>query len=90
MSIYIAISLIVIIYLLYRVVILEGRIKQLQSTLNQVRDYPEMSKHPVNDELRMLIKEEKDIKAVKRAREVFGFSLLEGKEYVDELKKDNK
>lgn len=75
---------------MYRVVILESQVKQQQSTLKQVRDYPEISKHPANDDLRMLINEGEDIKAVKKAREVFGFSLLEGKKYVDKLKEDVK
>ena len=88
MLVYIVVSIIIIVYLLYNVIVLEGRIKYLQNNLNQVSGHPEKSNHPVNDDLRLLIKEGKDIKAIKKAREVFGFSLLEGKEYIEKLKKD--
>lgn len=44
--------------------------------------------HPVNDQLRELLREGKDVEAVKLAREELGFMMVEGKEYVDELKKD--
>ncbi|PEY39534.1 hypothetical protein CN354_09065 [Bacillus cereus] len=39
----------------------------------------------INNELRQLVKEGKTITAVKKAREAFGYSLLEAKEYVDSL-----
>lgn len=50
----------------------------------------ELTENPINDELRKLIKDGKDIKAVKKARETLGLSLLEGKEYIDKLKIDDK
>ena len=85
MTFYVIASIILILYLVFRVVALEGRLKQLQSSLSQVRDYPEIEEHPVNDELRTLIQNGENVKAVKRSREAFGFSLLEGKEYIDKL-----
>ena len=87
MSVYLAVSLIIIIYLMFKVVSLETRVKQLQSKLKQASKQPIESDHAMDDDLRDLIREGKDIKAVKRAREVFGLSLLEGKEYIDKLKK---
>lgn len=88
MTFYVIASIIIIFYLVYKVVALEGRVKQLQSRLSQVRDYPEIEKHPVNDELRTLIQNGENIKAIKKSREVFGFSLLEGKEYIDKITKE--
>ncbi|WP_405098698.1 hypothetical protein [Oceanobacillus sp. FSL H7-0719] len=84
MSVYLAVALIIIVYLLFRVVSLESRVKQLQSKLKLMKNQPVASE--VDHELRDLIKEGKDIKAVKEAREVLGLSLLEGKEYIDRLK----
>lgn len=84
MSVYLAVALIIIVYLLYKVVSLESRVKQLQSKLKLMKKQPVASE--VDHELRDLIKEGKDIKAVKEAREVLGLSLLEGKEYIDRLK----
>ncbi|AXO94027.1 MULTISPECIES: hypothetical protein [Bacillus cereus group] len=39
----------------------------------------------INKELRQLMEKGKTVKAVKRVREAFGFSLLEAKQYVDKL-----
>ncbi|PGS03769.1 hypothetical protein [Bacillus pseudomycoides] len=39
----------------------------------------------INNELRQLVKNGKTITAVKKAREAFGYSLLEAKKYVDSL-----
>ncbi|WP_459502289.1 hypothetical protein [Bacillus sp. C1] len=39
----------------------------------------------INKELRQLVKDGKTVAAVKKTREVFGYSLLEAKEYVDSL-----
>lgn len=65
---------------------LETRVKGLQFRLEQVAKAVNVPEHPVNDTLRELIKEGKDIEAVKAAREALGLSLLEAKEYVDVLK----
>ncbi|MBM7602620.1 hypothetical protein JOC75_000590 [Metabacillus crassostreae] len=69
---------------------LDGRVKVLQYNLEQISKHLELPENPINDELRKLIKEGKDIKAVKKARETLGLSLLEGKEYIDKLKIDDK
>jgi ribosomal protein L7/L12 len=39
----------------------------------------------VKDELKQLVKDGENVKSVKKAREHFGFSLLEAKQYVDSL-----
>ncbi|QDP41506.1 hypothetical protein [Radiobacillus deserti] len=65
---------------------LEARMKGMQTTIDQIANHLDIPENPINDELRKLIKEGKDIKAVKKAREMLGLSLLEGKEYIDKLK----
>ncbi|WP_246001107.1 hypothetical protein [Oceanobacillus piezotolerans] len=67
---------------------LEGRIKGRQYNLDQLSKQLELPENPINDELRALIKDGKDVKAVKKARETLGLSLLEGKNYIDKLKFD--
>ncbi len=65
---------------------LETRMKSMQRTLNQWIEQSDLPENPINDELRELIKIGEDVKAIKKAREVLGLSLLEGKEYIDGLK----
>lgn len=65
---------------------LEKRIKTMKRTLDQLAKQSDMPENPINNELRKLIKAGEDIKAIKKARENLGLSLLEGKEYIDELK----
>jgi ribosomal protein L7/L12 len=69
---------------------LEGRIKRMQFTLDQITQQSGIPENPINDELRKLIKEGEDVKAIKKARETLGLSLLEGKEYIDKLKSENR
>lgn len=85
---YIGIIVLVVVYLFIvvnKLNILKARVKSMEITLNQVANHVDMPEHPVNEELRQLVKEGKEVKAVKKAREVFGFSLIEGKKYVDSL-----
>lgn len=78
--------LFVIIFMLYdKLTKLEMRFKRMKATLNQIELQVEVPEHPINDELRILLKEGKDVQAVKKAREVLGLSLLEAKQYVDAL-----
>lgn len=78
-----------IIYLLLVVSKMDDRIKGMNHSLDQMRKQMNLPENPINDELRQLIKEGSDVKAVKKAREALGLSLLEGKQYVDALKKEN-
>ncbi|MEK4026260.1 hypothetical protein ABZ756_13980 [Mammaliicoccus sciuri] len=65
---------------------IERRLARQQSMLNQLtQNFPEP---PANDEILSLIHAGESIKAVKLSREMYGFSLLEAKEYVDRLKED--
>ena len=84
----IIISFFIIIYLSVKLDKLEGRIKRMQYTLDQLTKQLGLPENPINDELRKLIKEGEDVKAVKKARETLGLSLLEGKNYIDKLKSD--
>jgi len=64
---------------------LETRVKSLKFTLDQVAKQVEVPEHPINDKLRKLLEEGKNVQAVKEARQVLGLSLLEAKQYVDGL-----
>ncbi|WLR59022.1 hypothetical protein [Guptibacillus hwajinpoensis] len=76
-------------YLVFRVSAqmssLSGRMKSMHNQLNRMDQHMDLPEHPINDELRELMKEGKMVEAVKKAREEFGLSLLEAKEYVDGL-----
>lgn len=87
----ITISFFIIINLLIKVNKIEARVKRMQFTLDQVikrfglLENP-IPDHPINDELRKLIKEDKDEIAIKKAIEVFGLSYQEGYYYIKSLK----
>jgi len=68
------------------VINLSSRLKEMQSMLKRLTTQTITPDHPINDELKQLLKEGSDVKAVKRAREVLGLSLLEAKQYIDQLK----
>ncbi|WP_085990868.1 hypothetical protein [Oceanobacillus senegalensis] len=86
--IFIIIAFLLIINVSIRMRDLEGRIKRMQYTVDQLAQQTDLPENPIHDELHELIKEGKDVKAVKKARVAFGFSLLE--EYIDKLKSDSK
>ncbi|SFM43999.1 hypothetical protein SAMN05421832_102510 [Psychrobacillus psychrodurans] len=62
--------------------------KRIQYTLDQLTKQYGLLENPINNELRELIKDREDVKAIKKARETLGLSLLEGKNYIDKLKSD--
>lgn len=82
--------LFICIYLLASVIQLNGRIKGLVYTLDQISKQIDVPESPINNELRQLLNEGNDVKAVKRVRETLGLSLIEGKQYVDALKIEEK
>jgi len=82
----IMITFLIVIHLSIKIATLEGRIKGMKYTLDQLANQLKIPENPINDDLRKLIKEEKYVEAVKKARETLGLSLLEGKEYIDKLK----
>ncbi|MCT4572319.1 hypothetical protein N3930_33545, partial [Bacillus thuringiensis] len=59
---------------------IEDRLQLITKEMGIVEREPE-----INKELRQLVEEGKKVTAVKRVREVFVFSLLEAKQYVDKL-----
>lgn len=75
--------------ILSRINSLENQVKNLRGIVNQVAKQVDVPENPINDRLRELLKEGKDVQAVKEAREAMGLSLIEAKQYVDELKRKN-
>ncbi|MFD1019810.1 hypothetical protein [Thalassobacillus hwangdonensis] len=65
---------------------MEQRMSSMNQRLEQLAEYMGLPENPEIDKLRILIEEGKDIEAVKEARKAFGFSLVEGKRYIDSLK----
>ncbi|KQL39363.1 hypothetical protein AN960_10435 [Bacillus sp. FJAT-25509] len=83
--------LLIIVFVLITTVIdklnkLENRMKNIKITLDQIATVIEVPEHPINNELRKLINEGKEIQAIREVRTVLGLSLLEAKQYVDALK----
>lgn len=83
--------------LLYLIIKIDSRInkidkdiKGIKYTLDQISKQVDVPENPINKELRQLINEANDVKAVKLARETLGLSLLEAKQYVDALKFSDK
>ena len=79
----------IIMYLTIQLIKTQSKLKALESNtkiMNKKETF-QHTDHPVHQQLLLLIDQQQDIKAVKLARETFGFSLLEGKRYVDWLKK---
>ena len=74
------------IYLLSTVNKLNSRVKGLEYTLEQMSKQVDVPENPINNELRQMLIEGNDIKAVKRVRETLGLTLLEAKKYIDVLK----
>lgn len=69
-----------------RINALESRIRHVEKQLKQTTQGMELTEPDVNEELRELLEKGKMIEAVKRTRLEFGWSLLEAKQYVDDLK----
>jgi ribosomal protein L7/L12 len=76
------------------VLYISSRISQLEKKMDlRLEAFITKDKHDaffqyeeeVKDELKQLVKDGENVKAVKKAREHFGFSLLEAKQYVDSL-----
>ncbi|WP_345243174.1 hypothetical protein [Pontibacillus salipaludis] len=62
--------------------------KQVKNKVDRIKRGVDVSEPEVNEELRTLIQKGEEVKAVKRARQVLGLSLLEGKQYVDVLNRE--
>ena len=81
-------TLFIVIYLFSMVIKLNGRVKGLKYTLEQISKQTGIPKNPIDNELKQLLNEGNNVKAVKRVRETLGFSLLEAKQYIDVLKSE--
>lgn len=72
--------------LLYsKLAMVEERLKRQEKLLERLLKN-EQIETPVSEEVLALLRKGKEVQAVKEARERFGFSLLEAKQYVDQLK----
>ncbi len=78
-----------VIYLLFQVLKMQEDIKAIKYKLDRIANNMDLPENPINNDLRALIKDGKDVQAVKLARETLGLSLLEGKQYVDALKAED-
>ncbi|MFD1929584.1 hypothetical protein ACFSFY_16195 [Sporosarcina siberiensis] len=78
--------LIIVLSILFTVLKINRRVKGIKYNLYQLSKQNEVPENPINDELREFIGKGDDIKAEKIARKLLGLSLLEGKQYVDDLK----
>lgn len=83
------IIILVIIYFSIKISNLENRVEGLHYKLDTIKAQTNVSGYPVDEELLELLGQGEEIKAVKKARQAFGLSLVEGKRYVDNLKTDN-
>ena len=90
MNIVIVILALICMYLLSTVMGLNSRVKGLEYRLKQISKHIGLPEMPINNELRQLINEGNDVKAVKKVRETLGFSLIKAKQYVDALKLEAK
>lgn len=78
--------LIAVLCILVTVLKINRRVKGIKYTLDQLSKHNDVPENQINDELRQLIVMGEKIKAEKIARKTLGLSLLEGKQYVDNLK----
>ncbi|MGE7023730.1 hypothetical protein [Solibacillus cecembensis] len=85
-NIFYVLILFIFIYLLSTVIKLSSRVKGLEYKLEQISKQFDVPESPINNELRQLLKEGNDVKAVKKVRETLGLSLVEAKQYIDVLK----
>lgn len=81
-------------YLVYgmmdsRLKAMEKKLADMQKTIAAIHKGEPLKEPPVNEGLRQLLQDGKDVEAIKMAREHLGLSLLEAKKYVDSLNSSN-
>ncbi|MBX4150820.1 hypothetical protein [Paenibacillus lautus] len=88
MEIILLMVLVVLVGLMFssRMTAMEKRMRQQQNTLNQMAKQLGIPEPPVHEEVRQLLADGQDIKAIKIVREELGLSLVEAKQYVDAFK----
>lgn len=79
-----------LLYLVGKMEKMENDIKGIKSTIDLISKQVGVPEDPVHEELQQLLDEGNEVKAVKRARETLGLSLLEAKKYIDALKQEGK
>lgn len=87
-SIIIGVVLIGVLTILSSIHTLQDNVSHMNSILNKIAKQVGVPGLDIDSELRALIAEGKKVQAVKKARMVLGFSLVEAKEYVDSLSDD--
>ncbi|MEK3659551.1 hypothetical protein MKY19_18375 [Paenibacillus sp. FSL R5-0744] len=80
------VSLVVCLTVYNKVSAMEARIKTMHVNVDQIAKSEGLPPHLVQNEVLQLVRNGKEVAAVKKAREVLGLSLLEAKQYVDALK----
>ncbi|WP_413527013.1 hypothetical protein [Marinilactibacillus psychrotolerans] len=76
----------IVLYLLSALTKLEQQVKKLNYTVSQLAAQSTITNDSLNNELRQLLKADKNVTAMKRVRESLGLSLMEAKQYIDTLK----
>jgi ribosomal protein L7/L12 len=61
------------------------RLKRTEYKVEYLLKHLNLPELPINEELRQLVKDKENIKAIKKAKAELGLSLKEAKEYVDSL-----
>ena len=69
-----------------KIVTLEKQLKAVKFQLKRIMDGVDIPPHPVDDKVRSLLIQGKEIEAIKEVRIALGLSLVEAKQYVDNLK----
>jgi len=70
-----------------KLAMIEERVKRQDRLLERLLKHMEIET-PVSEEVLALLRKGKEVQAVKEARERFGLSLLEAKQYVDQIKEN--
>ncbi|GEL66564.1 hypothetical protein [Marinilactibacillus psychrotolerans] len=71
----------IVLYLLSALTKLEQQVKKLNYTVSQLAAQSTITNDSLNNELRQLLKADKNVTAVKRVRESLGLSLIEANIY---------
>ncbi|GGD15752.1 hypothetical protein [Pontibacillus salipaludis] len=88
------VTVIVLLFIIFGIVVMgnlkkvDKEYKQVKNKVDRIKRDVDVSEPEVNEELRTLIQKGEEVKAVKRARQALGLSLLEGKQYVDVLNRE--
>ncbi|NMO97822.1 hypothetical protein [Paenibacillus lemnae] len=73
--------------ILNRLTHVDQKLNYQRRKLDQIASHLGITDHELEQRLIQLIQGHQEIQAVKEAREALGLSLLEGKQYIDKLKK---